>query len=97
MRYLTTYLDDEINFKFGNNGSIIELKAVDDHAVMSFSNEEKLLIRIKNEESYIKTVPVTAERKIIQLPTKLLKDLTVGQYDVELWQEIGRASCRERV
>ena len=39
MRYLTTYLDDEINFKFGNNGSIIELKAVDDHAVMSFSNE----------------------------------------------------------
>ena len=89
MRYLTTYLDDEINFKFGNNGSIIELKAVDDHAVMSFSNEEKLLIRIKNEESYIKTVPVTAERKIIQLPTKLLKDLTVGQYDVELWQGEG--------
>lgn len=89
MKYLTTYLDDEINFKFGNNGSIIELKAVDDHAVMSFSNEEKLLIRIKNEESYIKTVPVTAERKIIQLPTKLLKDLTVGQYDVELWQGEG--------
>lgn len=89
MRYLTTYLDDEINFKFGNNGSIIELKAVDDHAVMSFSNEEKLLIRIKNEESYIKTVPVTAERKIIQLPTELLKDLTVGQYDVELWQGEG--------
>lgn len=89
MRYLTTYLDDEINFKFGNNGSIIELKAVDDHAVMSFSNEEKLLIRIKNEESYIKTVPVTAERKIIQLPTRLLKDLTVGQYDVELWQGEG--------
>lgn len=89
MKYLTTYLDDEINFKFGNNGSIIELKAVDDHAVMSFSNEEKLLIRIKNEESYIKTVPVTAERKIIQLHTKLLKDLTVGQYDVELWQGEG--------
>ncbi|OYS80646.1 hypothetical protein CBG04_09760 [Limosilactobacillus reuteri] len=89
MKYLTTYLDDEINFKFGNNGSIIELKAVDDHAVISFSNEEKLLIRIKNEESYIKTVPVTAERKIIQLPTKLLKDLTVGQYDVELWQGEG--------
>lgn len=89
MKHLTTYLDDEINFKFGNNGSIIELKAVDDHAVRSFSNEEKLLIRIKNEESYIKTVPVTAERKIIQLPTKLLKDLTVGQYDVELWQGEG--------
>lgn len=89
MRYLTTYLDDEINFKFGNNGSIIELKAVNDHTVTSFSNEEKLLIRIKNEESYVKTVPVTAERKIIQLPTKLLKDLTVGQYDVELWQGEG--------
>ena len=34
-------------------------------------------------------MPVTAERKIIQLPTKLLKDLTVGQYDVELWQGEG--------
>ncbi|OCW71394.1 hypothetical protein BBP13_11660 [Limosilactobacillus reuteri] len=89
MRYLTTYLDDEINFKFGNNGSIIELKAVDDHAVMSFSNEEKLLIRIKNEESYIKTVPVTAAREIIQLPNKLLKDLTVGPYDADIWHGRG--------
>jgi len=86
MRYLTTYLDDEINFKFGNNGSILELKAVDDHAVMSFTSDDKLLVKIKSEDSYIKTIPVSAERKIIQLPTNTLKELPVGSYDVELWQ-----------
>lgn len=47
MRYLTTYLDDEINFKSGNRGSIIRLKASDDHTVVNFTTEDKLVVKSK--------------------------------------------------
>lgn len=86
MRYLTTYLDDDISFKFGDTGTIIKLKAIEDHSVKDFSKDDSLKIRIKNETTYLRTIDVVASGKQILLPTKKLSDLEVGQYDVELWQ-----------
>lgn len=85
MRYLTTYLDDEINFKSGNRGSIIRLKASDDHTVVNFTTEDKLVVKIKDANSYIDTIPVEADGKIVKLKTKQVSKLPVGEYEIELW------------
>lgn len=89
MRYLTTYLDNEINFKSGNSGSIIRLKASDDHTVISFATEDKLVVKIKDANSYINTIPVEPSGKVIKLPTKKISELPVGEYEVELWHSDG--------
>lgn len=85
MRYLTTYIDDEVNFKFGNTGSILKLKAIDNHKVSSFTKEQDLKIRVKNETVYLKTVTVSGNGREVLLPTSDLASLPVGQYDLELW------------
>lgn len=85
MRYLTTYIDDEVNFKFGNTGSILKLKAIDNHQVSSFTKEQDLKIRVKNETVYLKTVTVSGNGREVLLPTSDLANLPVGQYDLELW------------
>lgn len=85
MRYLTTYIDDEVNFKFGNTGSLLKLKAIDNYEVSSFSKEQDLKIRVKNETVYLKTVDVVGDGREILLPTSDLASLPVGQYDLELW------------
>lgn len=85
MRYLTAYLDDEINFKSGNSGSIIRLKASDDHTVINFTTEDKLVVKIKDANSYIDTIPVEADGKIVKLKTKQVSKLPVGEYEIELW------------
>lgn len=87
MRYLTTYTGDEINFKFGNTGSILKLKAIDNHEVKSFDGSNNLSIKIKNENIYVKTLEVKGEGREVLLPTNDLSKLPVGQYDVELWVE----------
>ena len=78
MRYLTTYLDDDISFKFGDTGTIIKLKAVENHSVKEFSQDTSLKIRIKNETMYLKTIDVVASGKQILLPTKELSELEVA-------------------
>lgn len=85
MRYLTTYIDDEVNFKFGNTGSILKLKAIDNHKVSSFTKEQELKIRVKNETVYLKTIAVSGNGREVLLPTSDLASLPVGQYDLELW------------
>lgn len=85
MRYLTTYIDDEVNFKFGNTGSILKLKAIDNHKVSSFTKEQELKIRVKNETAYLKTISVSGNGREVLLPTSDLASLPVGQYDLELW------------
>lgn len=89
MRYLTTYLDTDISFKFGNTGSVIQLKAIDGHKVVEFKPDDKVVVRIKSDKDYRKTVNVTTDHKKILLNTKDLSELEVGQYDVELWQGEG--------
>ncbi len=90
MRYLTTYTGDEVNFKFGNTGSILKLKAVDNHEVKSFDEDHDLKIKVKNEKVYVKTVDATSNGREVLLPTSSLIDLPVGQYDLELWAETSK-------
>jgi len=45
-------MGDEVNFKFGNTGSILKLKAIDNHEVKSFDEEYDLKIKVKNEKVY---------------------------------------------
>lgn len=84
MRRLTTINSPEINFKFGDTGTEIVLKALDDHSVRRFKDETSEL-KIKNTEAFVKSVPVIAKGSNIILDTDSLQEIPAGQYDVELW------------
>lgn len=92
MRYLTTYSGDEISFKFGNTGSIIRLKAIDSYKVTRFDDQSELKVKIKDNNSYIKTIDVSADGKFVNLKSSDLSDLSVGKYDLELWEKKGNTT-----
>lgn len=83
-------MDNEINFKFGNTGSILKLKAIDNYEIKSFNEEHDLKIKVKNEKVYVKTVDITSNGREVLLPINSLIDLSVGQYDLELWAETSK-------
>lgn len=86
MRYLTT-IDSEINFKHGNTGSIVELKALDDHRVHKFNGQESVQLQLKNDTGYIKPVPAIVEGKTVTVKTEEFTELPSDTYYVELWVE----------